>query len=349
MNDNQPIIRVELDQTHQHIDLLDKVVTQLIQASGQLAEDFLTLQKTALLPDGFAIKFLRLVREDLGRLTCIYFRDPQGVERRGLVLGKYDETAQPVITITDSDLLLEEEAEIIEGITTPVSSPPSPQRKPEVQPLEVEAPETEVEINLLGNAEPDNSLKEPSVRETPSEAQKQPAVILYVMKEAIDKAWKHVQSPENQRREVGGVIVGKARRLPQKGNALLVVVFDVIPGRHNVERGASLTFTADMWKQVNEEMDEKYHDPDRKEWLMVGWYHSHPGFGVFLSANDRHLHTYFFPMAFHLAWVLDPADGQDGWFGWSREKFNENSTVPAEIIRLPQPTAPPANVSNVFA
>ena len=51
------------------------------------------------------------------------------------------------------------------------------------------------------------------------------------------------------------------------------------------------------------------------EW--VGWYHTHPGHGVFLSGPDLELHlTKFHPAAWPhaTAWVLDPINGTWGVF-----------------------------------
>ena len=51
------------------------------------------------------------------------------------------------------------------------------------------------------------------------------------------------------------------------------------------------------------------------EW--VGWYHTHPGHGIFLSEPDRELHmTKFHPAAcpHATAWVLDPVNGTWGVF-----------------------------------
>ncbi|OYT48192.1 hypothetical protein B6U83_03895 [Thermoplasmatales archaeon ex4484_36] len=48
---------------------------------------------------------------------------------------------------------------------------------------------------------------------------------------------------------------------------------------------------------------------------LVGWYHSHPGFGVFLSPRDIKTHSTFaeaFPLS--IALVIDPVRGEEGFF-----------------------------------
>ena len=46
--------------------------------------------------------------------------------------------------------------------------------------------------------------------------------------------------------------------------------------------------------------------------LIVGWWHSHPDFGCFLSATDVSTQDFFFPESYQVALVVDPI----------REEFN---------------------------
>ena len=57
--------------------------------------------------------------------------------------------------------------------------------------------------------------------------------------------------------------------------------------------------------------DESY--PNER---IVGWYHSHPGFGVFLSEHDTFIHQNFFSSPDQVAWVYDPHTDEEGCFGW---------------------------------
>jgi hypothetical protein len=65
--------------------------------------------------------------------------------------------------------------------------------------------------------------------------------------------------------------------------------------------------------------DAQYPD-DR----IVGWYHSHPGFGVFLSEHDIFIHRNFFSDPNQVAWVFDPHSDEEGCFVWQD----------GEIVRL---------------
>jgi hypothetical protein len=73
-----------------------------------------------------------------------------------------------------------------------------------------------------------------------------------------------------------------------------------------------VTFTQEAWVRIHEEKDRKYSGQ-----AIVGWYHSHPGFGVFLSDHDLFIHKHFFSDPGNLAWVYDPHSDEEGCFGWN--------------------------------
>lgn len=109
----------------------------------------------------------------------------------------------------------------------------------------------------------------------------------------------------NDEGEVGGVLVGEAR--PGK----VAVVHGAIPALEAAGARASVTFTHDAWAKVHAVMEDRY--PDLK---IVGWYHSHPGFGIFLSGHDLFIQENFFSEQSSIAYVIDPHAGEEGIFGW---------------------------------
>ena len=62
-------------------------------------------------------------------------------------------------------------------------------------------------------------------------------------------------------------------------------------------------------------MDRDY--PDKK---MIGWYHTHPGFGIFLSGMDLFICDNFFNLPWQVAFVYDPLGGDEGNFVWRSGK-----------------------------
>jgi proteasome lid subunit RPN8/RPN11 len=50
---------------------------------------------------------------------------------------------------------------------------------------------------------------------------------------------------------------------------------------------------------------------------IVGWYHSHPGHGIFFSARDRQTHRDCFTQPWQIGLVIDPTTGSFGAFAGS--------------------------------
>lgn len=76
-----------------------------------------------------------------------------------------------------------------------------------------------------------------------------------------------------------------------------------------------LTFTHETWDELHKLIDEKYPELE-----LIGWYHSHPGFGVFMSDYDAFIQHSFFSSSHNVALVVDPLKGLRGWFVSRNEK-----------------------------
>jgi len=108
--------------------------------------------------------------------------------------------------------------------------------------------------------------------------------------------------------EICGVLVGDVCR---DGDGLFLHIEASIRGEHATSELAGVTFTAETWSYMQGIMDE-YH-PGKK---IVGWYHSHPDFGVFLSDMDLFIHRHFFDLPWQVAHVYDPIRREEGVFVW---------------------------------
>jgi hypothetical protein len=88
-----------------------------------------------------------------------------------------------------------------------------------------------------------------------------------------------------------------------------------IRGEGAETRFAEVTFTHQTWAKINAEMDTKFTSS-----AIVGWYHTHPDFGIFLSDRDRFIHEHFFSGPGQIAHVIDPIRGLEGVFVWRDAK-----------------------------
>ncbi|MCX7597518.1 MAG: Mov34/MPN/PAD-1 family protein [Armatimonadetes bacterium] len=154
---------------------------------------------------------------------------------------------------------------------------------------------------------------------SPAAAGKQPIVLIpYDVQEAM---WGHALSAPSQ--EVGGVLIGRVN----EGDPTVVTVEVALPAREAQASAVHITFTADSWEHWHRLLDEQYAGR-----VIVGWYHSHPNHGVFLSAHDTFIQENFFSAPWQVAVVIDPVRNEVGCFGWGG----------GEIVRMPHDhIAPP--------
>jgi proteasome lid subunit RPN8/RPN11 len=128
----------------------------------------------------------------------------------------------------------------------------------------------------------------------------QPSVVMEA--EVARKIRQHART--SMKTEVCGVLLGSAEQDR-------TVIEACIAGINAAQGGAHVTFTQDTWEHIYKIKDQQF--PDSK---IVGWYHSHPGFGVFLSEHDLFIQENFFSSPQQVAWVYDPHTDEEGCFGW---------------------------------
>ncbi len=108
--------------------------------------------------------------------------------------------------------------------------------------------------------------------------------------------------------EVCGVLVGNVYT---DSMGPFVYVEACIRGNFSSGRAAQVTFTAKTWSHIQDVLDKNY-----PELRILGWYHTHPGHGIFLSDMDLFIHKNFFSLPWHLAFVYDPKASEEGLFAW---------------------------------
>ncbi|HEY7402491.1 MAG TPA: Mov34/MPN/PAD-1 family protein [Candidatus Angelobacter sp.] len=128
----------------------------------------------------------------------------------------------------------------------------------------------------------------------------QPVVVMEA--EVARKIRQHART--SMKAEVCGVLIGSTEHERMTVEAC-------IQGNNAAQGGAHVTFTQDTWEHIYKIKDKDY--PEQK---IVGWYHSHPGFGVFLSEHDLFIQQNFFSNPQQVAWVYDPHTDEEGCFGW---------------------------------
>ncbi|MEQ8842255.1 MAG: Mov34/MPN/PAD-1 family protein [Acidimicrobiales bacterium] len=125
---------------------------------------------------------------------------------------------------------------------------------------------------------------------------------IHMQRDAGDAMRAHASSDTSV--EQGGVMVGEIDTTTST-----LMISGAIPAKGAEATKSSLTFTHEAWDYINEQLSESW--PDQR---IVGWYHSHPGFGIFLSEFDQFICANFFNEPWQIAYVIDPISGDDGFF-----------------------------------
>lgn len=172
-----------------------------------------------------------------------------------------------------------------------------------------------------GNEEPETELFDNTQAIT--------GVKIRIWEDAFKKARQHAR--QHCQYEVGGICMGWLGRQQTSGR-LVVEITDTFPALETVNRGASVTFTPDTWSHANRVIDRDYANSGES---MVGWYHTHPGFGIYLSSLDLFIHRNFFTQSWHIALVIDPIAQTYGFFGWSGDPLDVRRLPDSQIEILP--------------
>lgn len=141
---------------------------------------------------------------------------------------------------------------------------------------------------------------------SPFEEDVKASVSVFITSESFIRFCAHAGT--DLEREVGGGLVGEWHKDEESGNPF-ILIDGVLPARHTRQGSAFLTFTQDSLVSMNDEMEERF--PEKQ---LVGWFHTHPRMGVFLSNYDVWLHRHFFPEVWQVALVIEPHSAVGGFF-----------------------------------
>lgn len=132
---------------------------------------------------------------------------------------------------------------------------------------------------------------------------------VYINKEAWDDINRHAF--ESRSLEVGGFLLGFSGLLGESPVAWII----------KSVRGDCRSSSAHVVIETST-FDKILDEIETGELSIVGWYHTHPGWGIFLSGTDRNTIFQHFKDPQSIALVLDPKGGDHGFFGWDYDKMS---------------------------
>jgi len=147
-------------------------------------------------------------------------------------------------------------------------------------------------------------------REQQSRLDREPSCMpLYISKTAEEKMRNHATSNISKKLEVMGLMLGQV--FVHEG-----IEYTVVRDVATTDLDASSTrvrFRRDGFEKLFASMDDIGFDH-----IVTGWYHSHPGHGIFMSPTDVDTQKSMFNSSFHRAVVIDPINKAIGAYRLKR-------------------------------
>lgn len=138
-------------------------------------------------------------------------------------------------------------------------------------------------------------------------------VKIYIHQTVFKNLEKHAS--KNLEKEVGNILIGNTVKFLDKE---VIIISDSIEAKYTDSSAASLTFTHRSWDYIHKIRDKKFSNSK-----IVGWQHTHPNYGIFLSSYDIFIQENFFSLPFQLAYVIDPVQNERGFFAWRNNKIEK--------------------------
>lgn len=135
--------------------------------------------------------------------------------------------------------------------------------------------------------------------------------IIYISQDAYKVI--HRFTKDKTKVETGGVLMG---RVVEEFGKTHILIDGFIEAKHSEGTPTTLTFTHESWEYIHKTAAVKY--PDDK---IVGWIHTHPNFGIFLSNYDKFIQENFFNGENQVAYVVDPIQKIEGFYFWINGKI----------------------------
>ncbi len=135
------------------------------------------------------------------------------------------------------------------------------------------------------------------------------ALPIYIQEATLELILEY--SEQDKSREIGGFLLGGLH----VDETEYIEIRHFLPAFDARSRMASLTFTHETWARLTRDVDEQFPDE-----LILGWHHTHPNFGIFLSAYDLFIHRHFFSEPWQVALVVDPHRQEFGFFQWRQNE-----------------------------
>lgn len=130
------------------------------------------------------------------------------------------------------------------------------------------------------------------------------------LKKAIIQCFKSLDSSPPL--EKGGFLIGLKNKVKKE-----IIINDSCEAPFAKSATTNMEITHDDWESADMYLSKKYND---SKYNIYGWYHSHPGYGIFLSRKDIFIIRNFFNKPWNVSLIIDPLENAFGFFSWFKNK-----------------------------
>ncbi len=132
---------------------------------------------------------------------------------------------------------------------------------------------------------------------------------VYINEETIKKIILYCK---NFKKEIFGYLIGIILKWKEKTYIKIEEILFLLGAIHSEDYStAQIEGTAGKYESKFRRLKKKQKTENIR---VVGWWHSHPGFGCFLSPTDLKTQEYFFPESYQVALVVDPVRDELGFY-----------------------------------
>jgi proteasome lid subunit RPN8/RPN11 len=150
---------------------------------------------------------------------------------------------------------------------------------------------------------------------------------VYISSSAEKKIRDHAEEHSAERLEVLGFLLGEIGKW--KGKTYTVVRDAATTALRSSP--SNVRFAPEAYPRLFHQLDDSGFD-----YIIVGWYHSHPGHTCFMSRTDVETQRASFREPFHVAFVIDPINREAKTFRLAGEGYEETTfAIYASSARKP--------------
>ena len=139
---------------------------------------------------------------------------------------------------------------------------------------------------------------------------------------------------KNIENEIFGYLIGSILKWQGQIYIIIEELLFLLGAVHSEKYTTSqIEGTAGKYESKFQRLKKKRGNPSLR---ILGWFHSHPDFGCFLSTTDLKTQQFFFPESYQVALVVDPIRDNIEFFTLDNESNKGYKPISFAILSLTQ-------------